>query len=84
MKEFCTKKYKVTFPLLAKKTIQGKDKRELYKYLTEKTAKNLQAEVGCNFEKFLINKKGEVTNRMRSSFGPMESEMFSKIEAELK
>jgi glutathione peroxidase len=84
MKEFCTKKYKVTFPLLAKKTIQGKDKRELYKYLTEKTAKNFQAEVGWNFEKFLINKKGEVTARMRSSFEPMDSEMFSKIEAELK
>ena len=80
MKEFCTKKYKVTFPLLSKKTIQGKEKRELYKYLTEKTPKKFQAEVGWNFEKFLINKKGEVVDRMRSSLEPMDKEMFSKIE----
>ena len=71
------------FPILTKKTIQGKDKRELYKLLTEKTPKNLQGEVGWNFEKFLISKKGEVVGRMRSSLDPMDKEMLSKIEAQL-
>jgi glutathione peroxidase len=84
MLEFCSKKYKATFPILTKKTIQGKEKRELYKLLTEKTPKNLQGEVGWNFEKFLISKKGEVVNRMRPSLDPMDEEMFSKIEAQLK
>lgn len=83
MKEFCQKKYNVSFPLLAKKTISGINKRELYKYLTEKTPKNLQGEVGWNFEKFLINKKGEVVTRMRSSLNPLETEMTSKIEQQL-
>lgn len=83
MMEFCKKNYDVTFPILTKKTIQGKDKRELYKLLTEKTPKNLQGEVGWNFEKFLISKKGEVVGRMRSSLDPMDKEMLSKIEAQL-
>lgn len=84
MLEFCTKNYKATFPILTKKTIQGKEKRELYKLLTEKTPKNLQGEVGWNFEKFLISKKGEVINRMRPSMDPLETEMIQKIEAQLK
>jgi glutathione peroxidase len=80
MKEFCQKKYNVTFPLLSKQTISGANKRELYKFLTEKTPKKLQGEVGWNFEKFLINKEGEVVTRMRSSMNPLDSEMTSKIE----
>jgi glutathione peroxidase len=84
MLEFCTKNYKATFPILTKKTIQGKEKRELYKLLTEKTPKNLQGEVGWNFEKFLINKKGEVVNRFRPSIDPLDSELTQKIEALLK
>ena len=84
MQTLCTKNYKATFPILTKKTIQGKEKRELYKLLTEKTPKNLQGEVGWNFEKFLINKKGEVVNRFRPSIDPLDSELTQKIEALLK
>ncbi len=84
MMEFCSKNYKATFPILTKKTIQGNEKRELYKFLTEKTPKNLQGEVGWNFEKFLVNKKGQVVNRFRSSMDPMDKEMLSKIEPLLK
>lgn len=83
MLEFCKKNYDVTFPVLTKKTIQGNEKRELYKLLTEKTPKNLQGEVGWNFEKFLISRKGEVVGRMRSSLDPLDKEMTSKIEAQL-
>lgn len=78
MAEFCSKTYKVTFPLLTKRTIQGKDKRELYKFLTEKTNKG---EVSWNFEKFLINKKGEISERFKSSVGPADKELTTKIEA---
>lgn len=83
MKEFCSKKYNVTFPLLNKRTVQGNEKRPLYKFLTEKTPKKLQAEVGWNFEKFLVNKKGEVVDRFRSSMSPDDKELQKKIEAQL-
>ena len=70
MLEFCQRNYSVTFPVLTKKSILGKEKRELYKYLTEKTPKDLQGDVGWNFEKFLVNKDGIVVGRYKSSVKP--------------
>lgn len=75
MKEFCSKKYNVTFPLLSKRTILGDEKRELYKILIKQGE-----DVGWNFEKFLVNKKGEVVSRFKSSTGPMDTELTKKIE----
>lgn len=83
MAEFCSKKYNVTFPLLTKKSITGKDKRELYKYLTEKTSKDIQGFVGWNFVKFVVNKKGEVVSRFSPSVKPTDKELTSKIESVL-
>ena len=83
MAEFCSKKYNVTFPLLSKKTVGGKDKRDLYKYLTEKTSKDIQGFIGWNFVKFLVNKKGEVVNRFGPGTKPSDKEITSKIESVL-
>jgi len=84
MKDFCTKNYNATFPILKKSTVQGKDKRELYKYLTEKTGKEMQGEIGWNFEKFLVNKSGEVVKRFKSSDKPMDDGIRSEIEKAIK
>jgi glutathione peroxidase len=83
MMEFCQKNYSATFPILTKKTIVGKDKRELYKVLTENSAKKFQAEVGWNFEKFLVNKKGEVVGRYKSSTKPLDEALTKDIEKQL-
>lgn len=83
MLEFCQKNYSVTFPILTKKTVQGKEKRELYKYLTEKTPKEYQGDVSWNFEKFLVNKEGKVIGRFKSSVKPDDSELVKKIEGAL-
>jgi len=80
MKEFCQKKYSVTFPLLSKRTIQGKEKRDLYVFLTEKTPTKLRGEVSWNFEKFIVSPKGVVTTRFRSSMDPMDKEVVSALE----
>lgn len=81
MLEFCQKNYDVTFPLLSKRTVKGNQKRELYKYLTEKTPKAYQGEIGWNFEKFLVNRKGEVVGRMKSSVDPLDKDLTKKIES---
>jgi glutathione peroxidase len=83
MLEFCQKNYSATFPILTKKSIIGKDKRELYKVLTEQPAKKFQAQVGWNFEKILVSKKGEVVGRFKSSTKPLDSELTSAIEKQL-
>lgn len=80
-KEFCSKTYKVTFPLLTKKTILGKDKRPLYKFLTEGVSKELRGDVKWNFEKFLINKEGKVVERFSSKVTPDDKNLTSKIDA---
>lgn len=82
--QFCSKNYSVTFPVLTKKTIQGKEKRELYKILTEKSDKKFNGEVDWNFEKFLVNKNGAVVARMKSKIDPLDKDLTSKIEEELK
>ncbi len=79
MLEFCQKNYNVTFPVLAKNTIQGKNKRELYKYLTEQTPQEYKGEVSWNFEKFLVGKDGNVIGRYKSSVKPDDQELTKKI-----
>lgn len=81
MLEFCQKNYQVTFPVLTKKTIKGDEKRELYKYLTEKTPKDYRGDVSWNFEKFLVNKKGEVVDRFNSFTKPEDEKLTKKIES---
>lgn len=83
MMEFCQKNYSATFPILTKKSILGKDKRELYKVLTEESPKRFQGEVDWNFQKFLVNRKGEVVGRYRSSMKPLGEEIKKDIEKNL-
>jgi glutathione peroxidase len=84
MKEFCSKTYAVTFPLLSKKTVKGLEMRPLYKYLTKDSAKTYQGDIAWNFEKFILNKKGEVVGRYKSNVDPMDKDLTAKIESLLK
>ena len=80
IKKFCTTNYKVTFPMLSKVTVKGPGKVELYKLLTAATDKK---EVGWNFEKFVINRKGEVVRRFGSAVEPTSDELIKVIRTEL-
>ena len=58
---FCTKNYGVTFPMMSKISVKGKDMCDVYKFLTEKSKNGLQdSEVEWNFQKYLINEKGDL------------------------
>lgn len=80
--KFCQSDYNVTFPLLAKSTVKGETKCDLYKKLTAKDAK-FPGEVKWNFEKFLIGKNGEVVGRFTSSKEPMGEEIVTAVKKEL-
>jgi glutathione peroxidase len=82
--KFCSTNYKVTFPMLAKQVVKGDGKSPLYEALTAGDIKPKgKGEIGWNFEKILVNKKGEVVARYESKVGP-ESEVLTKaIKAEL-
>ncbi|MBN8420840.1 MAG: glutathione peroxidase [Verrucomicrobia bacterium] len=80
IKNFCSTRYKVTFPMFAKVTIKGEGKSPLYAALQ----KAVGGEVGWNFEKFLVSKDGKVLQRFASDVEPDSPELKAAIEAALK
>lgn len=82
IKQFCTLNYNVSFPLFDKIKVLGADKSPLYAYLTNNPAVE-QGDIKWNFEKFLIDKKGNPVARFRSKVKPDSEEMIKAIKAEL-
>ena len=82
--KFCSSKYSVTFPMLGKVSVKGKDQTPLYAFLTSKeTNPKYAGEIGWNFEKFLVNKKGEVVGKFKPGVAPESDELTKAIVAEL-
>ena len=84
IRKFCTSKYNVTFPLMAKIEVNGPGASELYKHLKALDAKPKgPGEVTWNFEKFVIGRNGEVVARFKPQTKPDAAEVISVIESEL-
>ena len=63
IKEFCTKNYGVTFPMMSKISVKGDDINPLYKWLTTKALNGVvDADVQWNFQKFMINEQGQLVD----------------------
>lgn len=74
-KEFCRKNYEVSFPLLSKGKVNGKERRSLYRYLVNSKI-GQKKDISWNFNKFVVSKKGEVLKRFSSSDKPKEIEKY--------
>jgi len=83
IKNFCSFKFDVTFKLFDKIDVNGKDKSPLYSILTDNEVTG-KADIKWNFEKFLIDKNGNVVARYTSKVEPNSEELISVIEKELK
>jgi glutathione peroxidase len=81
IKEFCSTKFDVTFPLFSKISVKGDDKDPLYVYLTEDS--EIPGEIKWNFYKFLIDRHGKVVDRWNSKTEPMSEELTSAVEKAL-
>lgn len=75
---FCERNYGVTFPMFSKISVKGDDIHPLYKYLTMET--QFKEEIGWNFTKFLVDKKGNVVAKFASKVKPTEKEVLVKID----
>ncbi len=85
IKEFCTSRYRISFPMLGKVVVKGEGITPLYAFLTGKdTNPKFAGNIGWNFEKFLIDRKGEVVNRFKSSVKPQSEELEGAVKAELE
>jgi len=84
IKTFCTSKYNVTFPMMAKVSVKGSDITPLYAFLTDKSAHpSTGGEIGWNFTKFLVGPDGTVIARFDSAVEPNSKELTSAIEKAL-
>lgn len=82
IKAFCTKQYAVTFPMAAKISVKGDDIHPLYQWLiAESKRKQLEPEeVTWNFQKYLINEKGELVAVFKPKTSPTSPEVIAAIE----
>jgi glutathione peroxidase len=80
IKQFCSRKYSVTFPMLAKVSVKGPGMTPLYQYLT--TAKG--GDVRWNFTKFLVGKDGQVLARFEPAVTPDAPELAAAIDKALQ
>ena len=84
IKEFCTTRYDVTFPLFAKLEVNGAHADPLYKWLKSEGKGVLGSEaIKWNFTKFLIDTAGQVVKRYASTDSPEKigKELLARMQA---
>lgn len=81
---FCQQNYAVKFDMFSKVVVKGAGQCPLYQFLTSKeTNPKFAGPISWNFEKFLVNKKGEVVARFKPQVKPDAPEVVKAIETEL-
>lgn len=82
IQEFCTKKYAVTFPMAAKISVKGADIHPIYKWLLDQSKeKHFEpAEVQWNFQKYLLDEKGNLVAVFAPKTQPNSAEVIAAIE----
>ena len=77
IKNFCFRNYKTSFPLFSKISVSGDDIHPLYAYLTSAT--QFPGPITWNFNKFLVNPRGEVVARFETPTDPLSKEVIQAI-----
>ncbi len=80
--EFCEMNYGVTFPMMEKISVKGDDMAPIYHFLTEKDKNGLQdSEVEWNFQKYLVNEKGQLEKVIGPQTLPTDPQVIDWIKA---
>lgn len=79
--QFCKLKYKTNFPISEKVDVIGSGKHPLIKWVHEQ--KGYGSPILWNFEKFLIDRNGNIVERFRSMTKPLDNDVVKAIEKEL-
>ena len=76
IKQFCSAKYNISFPVFSKISVKGNDISPLYTFLTEKdTNPGFSGTIKWNFTKFLVDRAGNIVDR----FAPMTRPDSKKV-----
>jgi glutathione peroxidase len=79
IKEFCSTKFNVTFPMFDKLDVNGAGRAPLYTLLAGKDSP-FPGDIKWNFNKFLISKDGKILNRFDSKVAPEAPELTAAVE----
>jgi len=82
IKQFCSSKYQVAFPLFDKIEVNGPNRHPLYLALAGKDA-SFPGDIKWNFSKFLIGRDGKVLKRLESAAKPDSAELTQALESAL-
>ena len=78
--EFCQKNYGVSFLMMGKITVKGKEMAPIYEFLTTKNLNGLQdSKVKWNFQKYLIGKDGKLEKVIDPGTKPYDPEIVNWI-----
>ena len=80
--EFCERNFGVTFPLTSKANVLGKEQHPLFAELT-RDDDGQPVKVKWNFEKFVINRAGELVGRFPSAVEPDSEDLLTAVEKAL-
>jgi glutathione peroxidase len=84
IKKFCSNKYNVTFPMMAKISVKGDDQTPLYSFLTAAgTDPQFAGDIKWNFTKFLFDRSGKPVARFEPNVTPDSAQVTAAIEAAL-
>ncbi len=79
---FCEKNYGVTFPMMSKISVKGKEIHPIYEFLTQKDKNGLlDSDVKWNFQKYLINEEGQLEKVILPKTNPKDPEIIKWIES---
>jgi len=80
IKEFCSLNYGVTFPMMSKISVKGKDMHPLYEWLTKKEKNGvMDSKVKWNFQKYLISADGKLEKKLSPGTTPDDAEIIEWI-----
>ncbi|MBT0566530.1 glutathione peroxidase [Williamsia sp. CHRR-6] len=79
IKNFCSLRYDVSFPMYSKVDVNGKNAHPLFAWLRSQKSTILGNRIKWNFTKFLVDKDGNVVDRFPPTTKP--ESLRSKIEA---
>lgn len=82
IKQFCSSTYKVDFPMFSKIVVKGEGIHPLYQWLISNSG-NSEA-IHWNFEKFLVDRRGNVVGRFTPKTKPDNPELVKAIETALE
>ncbi len=80
IKQFCSGKYNVTFPITTLVEVKGDNQHPIYQWLTKKSMNGVgDYEIAWNFNKFLIDENGKLLEYFPSKVKPMDENILKYL-----